>query len=430
MLRDWLADGGTEAIAPRRAGDPPVVGTTRVLDVADLGRGVRLVLFEADGVVSAAPVVTGPDGPSRAAAGDGAFEAIAGLVREGRPAGGVWPRVFRAVPSASGERAIDVDQSNRSVVVGERLVVKLFPRPGHGPQPGEDLPAHLAAVGFGDVPELYGSVRWTVGDDRWLIATVTAFLPGARDGWTWFLELARRAIAADDPGPASDAAERCGELVARFHVALATPSAVLDGAPLERAGVPQVEAWRTRAHALLDDALVVTPGEHGARLAALAPRVRDAIAAFGDVDATPTQRIHGDLHVGQILRWDGGDAVADLDGNPLAPAPERLARQPAARDVASFVRSLDHLARIVQARDGAHPEAADRWSRAVRRRFLDAYRTALDDAGARDLYDERLVRPFEVAQACHEYVYAARFLPRWAMVADLALPALLAELDA
>ena len=43
------------------------------------------------------------------------------------------------------ERAIDVDQSNDSVVVGDGAVVKLYVRTSPGPQPGLDLPAHLAA---------------------------------------------------------------------------------------------------------------------------------------------------------------------------------------------------------------------------------------------------------------------------------------------
>ena len=51
-----------------------------------------------------------------------------------------------------GERAIDVDQSNESVVVGERVVVKLYPFTAPGPQPGLELPVHLAEAGFDRIP--------------------------------------------------------------------------------------------------------------------------------------------------------------------------------------------------------------------------------------------------------------------------------------
>ncbi|HYJ61518.1 MAG TPA: aminoglycoside phosphotransferase, partial [Actinomycetota bacterium] len=61
------------------------------------------------------------------------------------------------------------------------------------------------------------------------------------------------------------------------------------------------------------------------------------------------------------------------------------------------------------------------WIDDARAAFLDAYRRASDPA----LFDERLLRPFEVVQELHEYVYAARYLPRWRYVPDAALPDLL-----
>jgi maltokinase len=131
-------------------------------------------------------------------------------------------------------------------------------------------------------------------------------------------------------------------------------------------------------------------------------------------------RIHGDLHVGQILRWEGGLAVSDFDGNPLAPPEVRVAPAPPARDVASMVRAIDHAGRIVQRRDPSSSSSVEAWIAEGRASFLDAYR-----ASAADLLDERLLRPLEVAQECHEYVYAARYLPHWVDTPDRALPVLL-----
>jgi len=58
-------------------------------------------------------------------------------------------------------------------------------------------------------------------------------------------------------------------------------------------------------------------------------------------------------------------------------------------------------------------------------RFLGAYAGELAVQGQGHLFDERLLHPLEVAQACHEYVYAARFLPAWRPVADLAMCSLI-----
>jgi maltokinase len=117
--------------------------------------------------------------------------------------------------------------------------------------------------------------------------------------------------------------------------------------------------------------------------------------------------------------------VIDFEGNPLQRSDERGFLRSPARDVASTLRSLDHVGRIVQRRWPERAGDIGSWIAAARTTFLDAYTDALERAGSRDLFDDRLLRPFEVAQECHEFVYAARYLPRWRYVPDLALPALL-----
>jgi len=134
--------------------------------------------------------------------------------------------------------------------------------------------------------------------------------------------------------------------------------------------------------------------------------------------------VHGDFHVGQILEWSGGYAVADFDGNPVAPPGERGAFDTPVRDVAAFVRSIDHVGRIASRRRPGREDSVESWIARSRAAFLGAYRGELEAAGADRLFDERLLRPLEVAQECHEYVYAARFLPRWRYVPDLAMRAL------
>jgi maltokinase len=93
------------------------------------------------------------------------------------------------------------------------------------------------------------------------------------------------------------------------------------------------------------------------------------------------------------------------------------------RDVAAFVRSIDHVGRVASRRKPGREDAVETWIDRSRAAFLGAYRTELE-AGAERLFDERLLRPLEVAQECHEYVYAARFLPRWRYVPDLAMRAM------
>ena len=122
-----------------------------------------------------------------------------------------------------------------------------------------------------------------------------------------------------------------------------------------------------------------------------------------------------------MLRWDGGDALSDFDGDPLAPVAERMAPGPAARDVASMARAVDHVGRICQHRRPDRAADIRAWIADARDAFLSAYRAAAPPG----LCDERLLVPIEVWQECHEYRYAAAYLPHWRYVPDLALPELL-----
>jgi maltokinase len=198
-------------------------------------------------------------------------------------------------------------------------------------------------------------------------------------------------------------------------------------APLAWADRDRIAAWRHAAEATFDEALAATDGPEGERLRAIAPEARAALAALDDVERTPTMRIHGDLHVGQILRTGNDELlVNDFDGNPVAPAGARNEMQAPARDVAWMLASIDHVGRVVARRRPDAAPGAIAWIERAREAFLDAYREGLGDR--RDLLDERLLGPFAVAQEAHEFVYAARFEPAWRHIPDAALPAALARL--
>ncbi len=418
-VRRFVGEHPDELLPPRlTAGN---TGELELRDVFQVGAGAGLAVVSARDGLLVVPVAGDPSGDlRRAVAGDGVWAGVLGAIGDGATGGRFTVRRDAEVPRQTAERAIDVDQSNDSVVVAGSAVVKLYVRTSPGPQPGLDLPAHLAAVGFAETPASFGALVWRDDDEgrEVLVASAAAYLPGARDGWDWYPELVLAALDGEGSWePAVDAAARIGGLVGRLHRALATPSGVLE-APV---GEADAAVWAAPAEATLEEALGLTDGEEGERLRALAPRAGEVIARLREAGATPVMRIHGDLHVGQILRWDGGEAVADLDGNPLAPAEARVARDSPARDVAAMARAIDHVGRVAQRRRSGRDDDVRAWIRDARDTFLDAYRDATDPA----LFDERLLAPFEVAQEAHEYVYVARYLPHWRYVPDRAMPDLL-----
>jgi maltokinase len=336
------------------------------------------------------PLTRDDDRWRRAAAGDGLSAFVAGA------------------PMAS-ERPIGVDQTNASVVVGERVIVKWFRRTGPEPARATTLLAHLAEVEFAEIPAPLDVLTWTspAGVELTMVQG-DAFLEGARDGWEWCVERLERHVAHESaPCPADCdpwSGRPLGRLVARLHAALLQPSTVIPE-PAATADASHVRRWQAGALTTLDEALRLTGAESAARdlLAAIGPRMRADIDSLAGDRAVPIQPVHGDLHVGQILEWSGGLAVIDFDGNPTLAGAANELRQPVERDIAQMTSSLDHVGRIVDERTaGERHDAIEEWVARTRGEFL-----AELDA------DVALLTAFEVEQECRELVYAARYLPRW-----------------
>lgn len=317
------------------------------------------------------------------------------------------------------ERPILVDQTNRSVVVDEAVIVKWFRPPQAVPHHGSEVLAHLAEVGFDAMPEFFGN---HVEGDR-VVASVAAFLPGATDGWEWYLDEVHQWIDGDLAFAVLERrATALGALAGRLHVALATPSSRWPTPIGEAAVGTQYE----RMHQLFERARAVTTGVTAEHLASRWTAIRAAIeppASVAAGEVVPAITIHGDLHVGNVLSVGDRLVVTDFDGNPIGDgAPTR---QPAAVDVASLVQSIDHIGRIVDHRTAGSRRAdltafiTDSVGRA-----LTAYRAELAAASLSGLLDERLLPALRVAQELHELAYAAAHLPHWVYVPDGALTAM------
>ena len=309
------------------------------------------------------------------------------------------------VPLAS-EAPIEADQTNASVVVGERAIIKWFRRVGPRPSRAAPLLEHLAAVGFREIPPPLGSITWrSPAGAELTIAQGDGHLPGARDGWEWCVErVAGHVGHGNEPCPAGCdpwIGAPLGRLVGRLHAALATPSAVIPE-PTGEADRVTIAGWRERAQATLEEALSLTGDPD---LDAIAPAMRADLGALPMDRHVPVQPVHGDLHVGQVLEWSGGLAVIDFDGNPALGDEANALCQPLERDIAQMTSSLDHVGRVVgRQTEGALSAAVQAWIERTRREFLGALARPPDPT---------LLAAFEVEQECRELVYAARFLPRW-----------------
>jgi maltokinase len=368
----------------------------------------------------AEPVTLVGEDWQRSAAGDGAGLAVLHRLRSRMAVedGFRVTALGRPALEDESERAMGVDQTNESWVVGGRVVVKWVTDDLDGPHPGPDRLRHLAAAGFAQTPALHGLVEWQQPDGQWApVAVVQEYVADTEDGWTWAVEDARRALGIDRGSASRPFAADLGVLSGRMHRALADD-------PAEPLTVDLAAAQAADARAAVEEAVRLTSASDPASHALLVrdhDRIVADLAPLDHLAGSPGVHVHGDFHVGQVLRTPDGDlSVVDLDGNPTRPPALRAAPGPAARDVAGMLVSLENVGHVVRHYAPDVEEAAvHAWTEAVQAQFLAAYVESLGDR--RDLYDERLVPAFVWEQVCREFVYAARHLPRWGYVPAAAL---------
>lgn len=350
--------------------------------------------------------------------GDGAWRAMVRCVSDDTqiPAQGgsfrfqATPALATLVPSGAeaadglDERGLGVEQTNTSIVLGERLILKVYRLLEPGENPDLEVSAFLTEVGFAATPALAGAAHFVPADgsEPSAAAMLQAFLPSRGDGWRQML-----ACLATDLDAATGYAARIGEVTSALHRALASrperPSF-----PARPATLHEAASWRADAERELADAVAALSGAQRERLVRLGPSIRARFAdAFGSAGpSAPVTRIHGDYHLGQLLATpDRGFVVIDFEGEPARPLAERRRPSSPLRDLAGMLRSLDYAAWTAER--GAHVTGfdADRWLAEARRAFLDAY-----DATGRD---EGLLRAFELEKACYEVRYEASNRPDW-----------------
>ena len=177
------------------------------------------------------------------------------------------------------------------------------------------------------------------------------------------------------------------------------------------------EVWRARLDAAVGEAPALAPYAEAIR------GVYDAVAALGE--PVPAHRVHGDLHLGQLLRTPKGWLILDFEGEPSAPLTERRRPDSPMRDVAGMLRSFDYAAFYQLLTSDPQAFAADRpapspllwhakeWTARNRDAFCDGY---AQRAGVDPRDHGPLLRAFELDKAVYEVVYETRSRPAWAPI--------------
>src|SRR5262245_8347432 len=141
-------------------------------------------------------------------------------------------------------------------------------------------------------------------------------------------------------------------------------------------------------------------------------KIERRIAAFVDQESDPiAMRVHGDLHLGQILATPEGDfALIDFEGEPARSLAERKAKRSPLADVAGMLRSFHYAAATVLR--AADKSAAAAWVRDISAAFLDAYGRAAHSTMSEEAFRSTL--DFYLFEKCiYEIAYEANNRPDW-----------------
>ena len=350
------------------------------------------------------------------------------------------PRRSGLVKLVGGDRDVQplgVEQSNSSVMVAHALIAKLVRRLEAGANPDAELVAHLGAHGFQHVPGLAATLEVDLAGETTPadVLVVHDAIPNEGDLWRWTLEELSVDLEQRGRFGAAEAtlwlAELLGRRTAELHRALAEdgdagtapePFTLLWQRSLLqtlRNGVRGTQRALRRARVDSDEAT------------ALLRPVDDVLARFETLRTRKLDarriRVHGDLHLGQVLR-SGTDVVfIDFEGEPGRPMGERRLKRSPLVDVAGLVRSLDYAGRsaldTAVARGlvtEAEHEALDRdraaWTASTGRLLIDTYLATIADAHL--VPDERadaelLLDVYQLHKGLYEIRYELANRPDW-----------------
>jgi maltokinase len=307
-------------------------------------------------------------------------------------------------------RPMGAEQSNSSLVLDDRLVLKSYRRLGAGPNPEMEILRFLTDRGFPHIPALRG---WYGHTGRIIDATmgvVQDYVAGAVDGWDLALGDLR-----EDPARFHPRAHEIGQVTGRLHTTLGSDAQDPAFAP-EETSAEALGMLTATVDEEIDAIFADLPErEELDPIRGRGEEVRERLRLLTQVgSAGRVIRHHGDFHLGQVVASRSGEwVVLDFEGEPARPLVERRRKRSPLRDVAGMLRSFAYAATASEITHDV--PAPPGWEQHARETFMEGYLGETDQAllppGRAAI--ERLLAVFELEKAVYELRYELDNRPNW-----------------
>ncbi len=350
-----------------------------------------------------------------------------------------------ALPPIEAARGVGVEQTNSSIIVDDRFVLKIYRQLTPGLNPEIEIGRHLARQRYANTPEFLGAVELEIDREKHAIAVLHRFVRNQGDGWAqtaayldrFFEE--QRLLPGDTP-LAKDAhavylarMQETGTRLAQLHAALATADGdpAFEPQPMTKADLTaENKALLGKAETLLGELERLqanAPEKARAPLAALLTRRKEVLTRLKrQLPQEPLPfltRLHGDFHLGQIMIVRGDVHILDFEGEPRRSMEERRRPGIALRDLAGMLRSLDYAGlAAIERLSLTLPDAVassivmgEEWRQSAGAAFIDAYHAGIKDlaiAPPRAVLDSWLAA-LQADKVLYEIGYEVANRPSW-----------------
>jgi maltose alpha-D-glucosyltransferase/alpha-amylase len=354
----------------------------------------------------------------------------------------LFHRVQRDQPRS---RLMNAEQSNTSIVYDNSLFFKLYRKVETGINPDVELSRFLTEEAhFSETPPWMGEVEWQTPEGLIQVGILQQFIPQSTVGWNYFMPMIK--LAVENPEGNNDQlfrkVEQLGELSGSLHNAL-LPQKDADGFAPEWFDVEDQEELRARVMSELNDSFNMLrqninklPPEARTMGLQLLESQQDLAAILKETYTMSSNamkiRLHGDLHLGQVLVANDRFFITDFEGEPGRCYEERRVKQSPVKDIAGMIRSFHYAVYSAKLSQAGNPEDETDYMPVenLLHRMTDAYVASYMKACKMDVSENELqgfLRLFMIEKALYELRYEINNRPDWAIIPIAGLKAQVRE---